>query len=483
MHLSHFSVVCVCLGLLLLADPRVCHAEEAVWKSPYASAAQALQEGRFEDAAAEHESGLELAKSMGVQASDLARAEHELGDAYVKNGRTGEALACLERALSLWQPSERIVAEVMANTAVLYRDMGNAERAESRARQAHKLASRGPIPSPAVMGQALNVRGNLASDAGQPQRALDLYLRALPYLEDVYGPDHPKASAVRANLANAYLELDRPDQAVSQLSRLIKAQERRGEVGIDLARAYEDLGFAQKKLGDLEDAARSYEAALKLGERFRPDDPGLTVTLSGLAMVYRDLGKPAEAKRLFERSLELRERLRGPQDLDLARSLYYLGVIAYEQQQDEETRKYFERSLSIWEEAGSQAAQIAQMREVLMTLPPAPTEPAHVDAAPPPEPDTDCEQTAELEKTLARAIYPEWQATVGHQRGRMAVEVKVNADRTFRPLRVEPATFGAARALIYATKKASHSGGVLDDVPDCLLDRTVLVVFGSGGSR
>lgn len=70
-----------------------------------------------------------------------------------------------------------------------------------------------------------------------------------------------------------------------------------------------EAGNAALELRQLEEAEKSYQAALKDAEKFDSSDPRLTKTLKSLASVYESLGKHPQAEALYKRMVRTAERL------------------------------------------------------------------------------------------------------------------------------------------------------------------------------
>lgn len=116
-------------------------------------------------------------------------------------------------------------------------------------------------------------------------------------------PDDP-AAAHRLGLALLYGDPSRPDEAAPLLARAAAAR---------LPGALGDLGRAQARLGRVDDAARSFAAALAR----TPDDAALQLDLGKLALAG---GETKRAAALFARALEL--------DPELDEAEYGLGECA-----------------------------------------------------------------------------------------------------------------------------------------------------------
>jgi len=99
------------------------------------------------------------------------------------------------------------------------------------------------------------------------------------------------------------------------------------------------------------DAVNSFQAAVKEGEAFGPQDPRLATSLNNLAELYRLLGKFVDAEPLYKRSLAIREKALGPAHPDVAISLNNLAGLYHQQGKYNKAEPLYKRSLAIWEKA------------------------------------------------------------------------------------------------------------------------------------
>lgn len=109
-------------------------------------------------------------------------------------------------------------------------------------------------------------------------------------------------------------------------------------------------------------ASSLYERAMEIKERiYGPEDPALAGTLARLGNVLseRPGGLPAARERL-ERALAIYERAYGPNDAQVASTLSDLAIVLRRQSRLAEARQRLERALAIYERAyGQNHAQVA----------------------------------------------------------------------------------------------------------------------------
>ena len=159
----------------------------------------------------------------------------------------------------------------------------------------------------AAVEDALSLRGR--GDVTQWQSVLSERDRTL-------GSDHPAVFSTRTNLARAYLEADRPGEAVRLLEPTFARQAQVlgpddsaiTDSAVCLARAYLETGRPEEAIELLR---RSVDGD---GQLLDPDDPVLLNTLVNLARAYLETGRPEEAIELLRHSLDGGAQTLGPDD-------------------------------------------------------------------------------------------------------------------------------------------------------------------------
>ena len=119
----------------------------------------------------------------------------------------------------------------------------------------------------------------------------------------------------------------------------------RDKVGIHLALFYEGRG-------DYAKAEAVYKRTLQLVEKILgPDHPDLAVALNNLGDLYTKLGKFSAAESLLERALEIDEKNLGPEHLEVAATLNNLAMVYFYQFEFAQAEELLKRALRIQEEA------------------------------------------------------------------------------------------------------------------------------------
>ncbi|MEU9708375.1 FxSxx-COOH system tetratricopeptide repeat protein [Streptomyces sp. NPDC047967] len=164
----------------------------------------------------------------------------------------------------------------------------------------------------------LLIRGNLATaffEARRTDEAIGLSESVLRDRERVLDADHPDVTNARANLAASYQRAGRHDEAIPLQEAVLALRERvlgfRHPLTVlirsNLAASYEQAGRA-------DEAITLQEAVLADRERtIGSQHPETLTARSNLAMFYGKIGRLTEAISLQKRVLTDRERVLGPQ--------------------------------------------------------------------------------------------------------------------------------------------------------------------------
>lgn len=170
--------------------------------------------------------------------------------------------------------------------------------------------------------------------------ALAFLLGGVKYTVDLR---EERRAALDARLA-AEQEAERADAAARFLRELFKASS------------------PAEARGKIPDARELLQRGTRRLERDLQDQPLLRARLlAGLGSIYNDLGLFDEARPLLEESLAVRQRLLGPDHLEVAESLSFLGITAFRSGQ-EDAVPLFRRALRIRLKQGQiETAETAQL--------------------------------------------------------------------------------------------------------------------------
>ncbi|NQT16333.1 MAG: serine/threonine protein kinase, partial [Planctomycetes bacterium] len=240
----------------------------------------------------------------------LALCQNNLALVLSRSGRTDEACAAYRDAIRLqeelaqgWDDGQRFLGDLAlsySNLGLLQSATGAVEDAEASFREAIRLQERlledepdDPDHLEDLAASVNNLSGLYADE--QPERAADLYERALSYQRRVVDA--------------------RPGELKSQRN---------------VALTYNNLGAVESRTNEFQKAAASYAKAIELQRELVRAAPAqksyrcdLAVSLSNLGLTQSKLRRPSSAERSFEEARELQELLVGqnPRDIDLQGTL------------------------------------------------------------------------------------------------------------------------------------------------------------------
>ena len=140
-----------------------------------------------------------------------------------------------------------------------------------------------------------------AADLGMPQLALTL-TDSVTRAGDVLGPDHPSTLASRNNLAYAYRDAGRLDDAIPLFEQNLEDRTRiLGPDHPDTLTSRNNLAYVYQDAGRLDDAIPLFEQTRTDFEDLLGPHHPVTLTLrNNLASAYRAAGRTEEAAALFE---------------------------------------------------------------------------------------------------------------------------------------------------------------------------------------
>ena len=163
----------------------------------------------------------------------------------------------------------------------------------------------------------LAARHNLAcayQDTGRLNEAITLHQQTLENLTGILGPDHPSTLASRNNLAYAYQAAGRLDEAIALYEQTLEDHTRiLGPHHPNTLTSRNNLASAYDNAGRLDEAIALYEQTLEDRTRILgPHHPNTLISRNNLAGAYDNAGRLDEAIALYEQTLEDRTRILGP---------------------------------------------------------------------------------------------------------------------------------------------------------------------------
>ena len=176
----------------------------------------------------------------------------------------------------------------------------------------------------------LAARHNLAcayQDTGRLNEAITLHQQTLENLTGILGPDHPSTLASRNNLAGAYLESGRLDEAIGLHRQTLEDSTRAlGPVNLTTLASRNSLANAYYHAGRIDDAITLHQQ--NLDDRTHilgPHHPQTLASRNNLADAYQATGKLDDAITLHQQNLDDRTHILGPHHPDTLASRHNLA--------------------------------------------------------------------------------------------------------------------------------------------------------------
>ena len=166
-----------------------------------------------------------------------------------------------------------------------------------------------------------------AADLGMPQLALTL-TDSVTLAGDTLGPDHPSTLTSRNNLAGAYQDAGRLDEAIALYEQTLEDRTRiLGPHHPNTLTSRNNLAGAYQDAGRLDEAIALYEQTLEDRTRILgPHHPNTLTSRNNLAGAYQDAGRLDEAIALYEQTLKDSTRILGPHHPDTLTSRHNLAT-------------------------------------------------------------------------------------------------------------------------------------------------------------
>jgi protein O-mannosyl-transferase len=268
------------LGLLTWRQCAMYASPESLWRATIAVNADSWmaennlaivleRTGRTDEAMAH------LQRALTIDPDNI-ETRNNLGNAFLRIGRVDEAFVHLQKALEL-EPNR---AAVQYNFGHALLQIGRAEEAIGHLQRALEIEP-GNIAARSDLGGALLRLGRIDESLGQLQKALQL--------DPNYSPAH-------ANLANTLLQMGRTDEALSHLQKILSLDPHDAEAQKNMAWVLATCPDAR-----IRDGQRAVALAEE-ANRVEGDNPVMGVTL---AAAYAEVGRFAEAINVAERALQL----------------------------------------------------------------------------------------------------------------------------------------------------------------------------------
>jgi tetratricopeptide (TPR) repeat protein len=163
------------------------------------------------------------------------------------------------------------------------------------------------------------------------------------------GPEHPETLAAMHNLANAYDEAGRRDEALKLREQVLPLRRKvLGPEHADTLKSMHNLANSYDEVGRLDEALKLREEALPLSRKVYGLEGAATLLFMGnLANSYNETGRRDEALNLREQVLALDRKVLGQEHPETLKAMNNLAVSYYQAGRRDEAIKQWEQVLAL----------------------------------------------------------------------------------------------------------------------------------------
>ncbi len=314
-------------------------------------------------------------REYGPDHVQVASTLVNLGNAYGDLGDYGKRKELLERALVILEreygPDHVEVAITLDNLGDAYGSLGDYGKQKELLEQALVIQEREYGPDNVKVAGTLSNLGNAFGDLGDYGKKKELLERALVIKEREYGPDYVQVANTLFNLGNAYGSLGDHGKCKELLERALVIEEREyGPDHVDVAITLVSLGNAYGSLGDYGKQKELLEWALVIKEReYGPNSPQVCSSLNGLGWAAWEFSDSLFGVPLLFKGIAIL-RSHHPDNNSLHYSLDTHGCLLHDLGRPIEARPLFEEALKLVPSTNidSKLSYLTHLSHTLITL-------------------------------------------------------------------------------------------------------------------
>ena len=181
---------------------------------------------------------------------------------------------------------------------------------------------------PVIQAQLLGTMGTVYGSLGIYDRSAALLERGLELRRATLGREHPETATAMEDLAEAYRELARFDEAETLHREALALKRRTNAPPSSLASSLNNLGLTLSERGRYADAEPLLREAIAMWQRHEgPTAEPVAVGLNNLAAVLRQQGRLDDAVPVLEQAIAIRRQRMGNGHPALAQVLGHLGQV------------------------------------------------------------------------------------------------------------------------------------------------------------
>ncbi|MEJ2581258.1 MAG: serine/threonine-protein kinase, partial [Acidobacteriota bacterium] len=290
-------------------------------------------------------------QSLGDDHPEVARTLYTMGWQAFWLGDYPRSLDCFLEASKLLDgsPSDRIAASAHAAAGLLLSLNGDEALARETLDHALQVTEASFGPDDPLVSDVLLYLGNLNFKAGRHEEAGRDWERSVSIRKEIFGADHQQYAFAITNLARYLTAADRLDEAAELANQAVRIFERAyGPEHPALAHSLAARGWTLRAMKDYDGAVSSYQRARSIIEsRFGPDHEDLSWIIDGLARTYLRMDDLELASESAREALRISTTNLGEDHIESSRARGLVGYVEYRLGRYPEARRFFNRSLEI----------------------------------------------------------------------------------------------------------------------------------------
>ena len=248
------------------------------------------------------------------------------------------------------QGEPEIRAAILDAIGVVYRSLGDAQRARPLLEEALKLRREQLDVDDPVLAESLHNLGSLEHSQRRLEEAEALMREAIAIQRRAFPDGHRDLARGLSNLAAVALSQRRVDEAEALVRESLTMKQRlSGGDDLEVAVSLNFLAVILTRKGQIAEAEELYRRSIEIRRQVEgPDDPGLAKTLNNLATLLVDRSdRLEEALPLHREALRIRRKVFEGDHPDLVSTLNNLALLLTFLGEHEEARPLFEEVLSM----------------------------------------------------------------------------------------------------------------------------------------
>ncbi len=298
--------------------------------------------GKYEKAIENFLKASELAEDNETKARMLMKAS----EAYEKKGDYDQSIKMIEAAMAMVKKGTAEYGRIALAAGYPHWRKGDNDRAMPLFLEALKMAEDNNA-DPKDIGNALRAVGNIYSNKGEYEHALEYYEKSLKVLENT-GYQWGIAAAM-VNIGTVLHSKGEMKKALEYHRRSLEIFEKIGNKQ-GIAMALNNLGNGYQVIGNLDKALEYHQRSLEIFEKIG-NKQGIAMSLTNIGTVLHSKGEMKKALEYHQRSLEIFEKIGYKHGI--ATVLNSIGAVYQVIGNLDKALEYHQRSLEIFEEMGN----------------------------------------------------------------------------------------------------------------------------------